>query len=95
MAITYRAFDPNTDMSGLHEMHNHIYPERTLTLEELLEFERVTSPKVIRKRMVAIHDGRMVGFATASYTPGDPVGAAGAEIDHLGAGRCVVRFAFR
>jgi mycothiol synthase len=74
MAITYRAFDPNTDMSGLHEMHNHIYPERTLTLEELLEFERVTSPKVIRKRMVAIHDGRMVGFATASYTPGDPVG---------------------
>jgi mycothiol synthase len=74
MDITYRAFDPNTDMSGLHEMHNHIYPERTLTLEELLEAERVTSTEVIRQRMIATHDNRMVGFAMALHTPGDPVG---------------------
>jgi GNAT superfamily N-acetyltransferase len=74
MDIIYRPFDPNTDMSGLHKMYNHIYPERSLTLEELLEAERVTSPEVIRQRMIAIHDGRTVGFAMASHTPGDPVG---------------------
>jgi hypothetical protein len=31
MGITYRAFDPSTNMLGLHEMHNPICLERSLT----------------------------------------------------------------
>jgi mycothiol synthase len=74
MDIIYRAFDPNTDQPGVVELHNQIYPEQPITLEERLEFENLVPPETIRERWVAVHDETMLGFAMTIWYPGDPPG---------------------
>ena len=74
MDITYRVFDPNTDHPGMVELHNQVYPEQPLTLEERLESERLVSPETIRERWVAIQGDTMLGFGMAIHVAGDVPG---------------------
>lgn len=67
MAITYRAFDPNTDHPGMVELHNQVYPEQPLTLEERLESERLVSPETRCERWVAMQGDMTLNFGMAIH----------------------------
>jgi RimJ/RimL family protein N-acetyltransferase len=74
MDITFRAFDPNIDHPGMVELHNQIFPERPLTLEERLENERLVSPEMVRQRTIGIRAGALVAMVAAGHAPGNPMG---------------------
>jgi mycothiol synthase len=90
MDITYRAFDPNTDQPGVVELHNQIYPEQPITLEERLEFENLVPPETIRQRWAAVQSETMLGFAMTIRYPGDAPGqffiVCWVDLDHRGQG---------